>query len=107
MKTNIINISIDGTNTYAKFIGDFDYEIYGDTRCHYLDEQTVFANVYQLLDGSMVTVLHDGKVHITTKYELCRIYDYTRHHGGKKHRKLARLDRIKNLKHEPEEELPF
>lgn len=116
MKTNLVYIP--EAETFGKFLGDFDYVVYPDTYNWYADEQVVFANIYRLIDGHIVTVLHDGKVCETSSYEFTRMYCPHNHKGGKRAKKIARNTRtakitrympcaLEQFKPVEEDELPF
>lgn len=106
MKTNVQLITIGTTTVIAKYIGDFDYEdftyfSYGEVR---------FANVYQLLDGSLITIFGENDWRHSTTYDKSHVYVAKSAKGGKRARKTARRQRT--MRPDPHlfkdlEELPF
>ena len=96
MKTNLIQIEIQNTLTWGKYLGDFDYDVYQEHGI-YGFEDVVFGNVYQLLDGSIIAILHDGIVRPAGQYEMSRLNPPPRHKGGKRSRKWNRMYRMRTL----------
>ena len=111
MKTNLTQIKINNALTWAKYMGDFDYDVY-QANGIYGWEDVVFGHVYQLLDGSMIAILHDGTVRPACNYEMSRLNPLPHHKGGKRSRKAERAYRMRTMNkiafaQIDEDDLPF
>lgn len=111
MKTNLIKIEVNNILTWAKYLGDFDYDVY---QAHgiYGWEDVVFGHVYQLLDGRIIAILHDGTSRPAGGYEMFRLNPPPRHKGGKRSRKAERAYRMRMrnkivFEQIEEDDLPF